>query len=255
MDEILLGAEVPLGSLDTRMAKHHLDLLKFGAGCSAEFGARAASVVRRDARNPGSLRVGPEHLPYDLLGECVAPHLVAANDGPEHVAVHDASGGGPRVDGHLNPGGHRNDPPHAPVLPVEVHDTPPAIPLLYVGHRKRRHLRPPQSAAQEHGDDSAVAQALERRDIRRVQERLRLLERQPVAGVNPATVTVTFNVTTVPTPAALTFTAPDLAGDIVASGGDIVQGVGVSKMGVQDRIQEAYRRPQLLMKAGHQASP
>lgn len=68
------------------------------------------------------------------------------------------------------------------MLPVEVYDAPAAIALLYVAHRKRRHLRPPQGAAKQHGDYGAVAQPLGRRDIRRVEKRLRLFQRQPVAG-------------------------------------------------------------------------
>jgi len=39
----------------------------------------AACVVGRDARNPGSHRVGPEHLPHDFFGEHLASHLIAAN--------------------------------------------------------------------------------------------------------------------------------------------------------------------------------
>jgi hypothetical protein len=34
------------------------------------------------------------------------------------------------------------------------HNAPPAIPLLYVPHRKRRHLGPAQTAAQQHGEDA-----------------------------------------------------------------------------------------------------
>src|ERR1039457_4332559 len=98
MDETLLGAEVPLGSLDTRMAKDHLDLLKFGAGCSAEFGAGAASVVRRDAGDAGSLRVRLKHLPHNFFGKRFALHPAAAVDGAEDEAVHHAGGAGPGVD-------------------------------------------------------------------------------------------------------------------------------------------------------------
>jgi hypothetical protein len=47
------------------------------------------------------------------------------------------------------------------VLPVEVHDAPPAIALLDVRHRERGDLGPPQGAAQEHGDYGAVAGALQ----------------------------------------------------------------------------------------------
>lgn len=35
VDQILLRSEVPLGRLDTGVAKHHLDLLKFPAGGAA----------------------------------------------------------------------------------------------------------------------------------------------------------------------------------------------------------------------------
>jgi len=70
------------------------------------------------------------------------------------------------------------------VLAHEVYDAPPAIPLLDMGHRKRGDLGPAQGAAEQHGDDGAVAQPLERRDVRRVQERLGLPERKPVSGAH-----------------------------------------------------------------------
>src|ERR1035437_8563928 len=67
-----------------------------------------------------------------------------------------------------------------PGLAAQIDDAPPAIALLYVPHRKRRHFGSSQTATEQHGDDGAVAQPLCRRDVRRVQERLRLLQRQPV---------------------------------------------------------------------------
>jgi hypothetical protein len=70
-----------------------------------------------------------------------ASHLIAANDGPEQVAVHDARGGGPGVEGHLNPGRHRNG-PHSAVLPVEVYDAPSSVALLDMHHGERRHFGP-----------------------------------------------------------------------------------------------------------------
>jgi hypothetical protein len=71
------------------------------------------------------------------------------------------------------------------VLPIKVYDAPTAIALLYVLHRKRRDLGSSQSTAEKHGNYCAVAQALGRCDIRRVQERLRLLEQQPVSCAYP----------------------------------------------------------------------
>ena len=156
-----------------------LDLLKFGPGCSAEFRAGAASVVGRDPRDTGRFGVWPEHLPDYLLRQHLALHLVAAMHGPEHVAGHNTGGAGPGVNGHLGPRRHRHG-PHAVVLAHEVHNAPPTIPLLYVADRKRCHLRPPQPATQQHGDYGAVTQPLGRRDIRNVEKRLCLLQRQPV---------------------------------------------------------------------------
>jgi hypothetical protein len=71
------------------------------------------------------------------------------------------------------------------VLAHEIYNTPPAIALLYVGHRKRRRFEPAQRAAEEYGDDGAVAQADQFRSVRRVQERLSLLSIQPIPGADP----------------------------------------------------------------------
>ena len=81
----------------------------------------------------------PEHLPDDPFGQDLALHVVGAICGPEHAAVHNARPGGPGIDCYLDPGRHRHS-PHAPVLPEEIHNAPPAIPLLNVAHRKRRHF-------------------------------------------------------------------------------------------------------------------
>jgi hypothetical protein len=62
----------------------------------------------------------------------------------------------------------------------EINDTPTAVPLLDVSHRKRRHFRPPEPAAQEHRQDSPVTQPFGRGRVRRVQQRLGLLGREPV---------------------------------------------------------------------------
>src|SRR5271157_3265846 len=46
------------------------------------------------------------------------------------------------------------------MLPDEVHDAPPAIALLDVADRERRHFGPPQPATQEDRQDRAVAEPL-----------------------------------------------------------------------------------------------
>src|ERR1022692_3218815 len=90
------------------------------------------------------------------FSDSTSPYLVASVDGPEHVAVYHAGWSGPGIDGHLDPNRHRHR-ADAPVLPVQIHDAPAAIPLLHMRHRERRHFRPAQGAAQEHGDDGPVA--------------------------------------------------------------------------------------------------
>jgi hypothetical protein len=66
------------------------------------------------------------------------------------------------------------------VLPNQVHDAPPAIPLLDVPECECRHFRPAQPAAQKHGEDRAVAKTFRGRDVRRIQQRLSLLDREPI---------------------------------------------------------------------------
>ena len=185
MDQILLGPEVSLGRLHRCMAQQQLDLLQFSTRGPAQLRGSATTVVRRDPRHSGGCRVGPEQLPGHLFGQEVVLHLTTAVDRSEHVAIFYGSGTGPvwsgtgpGIDCNLDPGRHRNR-AHAAVLSNEVHDAPASIVLLYVRHGKRRDLGSSQTATEQHGDDGTVAQPL-RRWVRRVQERLRLLQRQPI---------------------------------------------------------------------------
>ena len=68
------------------------------------------------------------------------------------------------------------------VFADEIDDAPASIPLLYVLERERGNLRPPQPATEKHGEYRAVPEPLRRLDVRRAQERLCLVKRQPVAG-------------------------------------------------------------------------
>jgi hypothetical protein len=58
IDQILLCTEVSLSRLDRRVAQEHLDLLQLAASGPAQFGARPAGVVWRDAGDTGSFN-GP----------------------------------------------------------------------------------------------------------------------------------------------------------------------------------------------------
>ena len=95
------------------------------------------------------------------------------------MAVLHAGPNGPGIHRHLHPvrHGHSAD---TPVLAAQIDDAPPAIALLYVPHRKRRHFGSSQPAAQEDRQDRTVAEALRYAGIRSVQQRLRLPDRKPV---------------------------------------------------------------------------
>ena len=67
MNQILFRTEIPLGRLDTRVAKKQLNLLKFAAGRAAQLRRRAPQIMGRDARYAGGRRVWPQELPHDLL--------------------------------------------------------------------------------------------------------------------------------------------------------------------------------------------
>ena len=62
----------------------------------------------------------------------------------------------------------------------QIDDAPPAVALLKMRERERGHFGSPQPAAQEHGQDGAVAQSPDGRNIRRAQQSLRLPKGQPV---------------------------------------------------------------------------
>ena len=78
LDQILLGPEVPLGSLNRSVAQEQLDLLKFAARCPTQLCARPSKIMRRDSGNANCLGILLQHLPDDLLAEKVAGNAVAA---------------------------------------------------------------------------------------------------------------------------------------------------------------------------------
>ena len=121
--------------------------------------------MRRDTRNTSRCRIPLEQLPDDLFAQAVALRLAGAVHGSEHVSVGDAGRGSPRIGRDLYPRRHRNR-PHPAMLANEVHDAPSSVALLDVGDGERSHLGPPQAAAEEHRQDRAVPQPLDRRGVR-----------------------------------------------------------------------------------------
>jgi hypothetical protein len=71
------------------------------------------------------------------------------------------------------------------MLSAKIHDAPSSVALLDVGDCERSHLGPPQAATEEHRQDCAVPQPLDRGGVRGVQQRLGLLDREPVAQADP----------------------------------------------------------------------
>src|ERR1035438_5824198 len=134
-------------------------------------------------RNTSRCRIPLEQLPNDLLTEADPLHPTGAVHGPEYETVSDAGGGRPGIHCYLHPRRHRYR-PHTAVLSHQVHDAPTPVALLDVGDSERRHLGPPQPAAEEHREDSPVAEALGCGGIRGIQQRLRLPNREPVTETN-----------------------------------------------------------------------
>lgn len=167
MNEVLLGSEVPLGRLDGSVTKEHLDLLEFAASSAAQFCARAAQVMRCEAGNTDLGRLLAEHLPDDLLAKAVAGNTVAAAHRTEHLPIGDSGGCRPSVNRDFHPVRHRSR-ADSTVLADEVDNAPAAIPLLDVRERERCHFRSAQSAAEQHSEYGAVAQAAQRRNVGRV---------------------------------------------------------------------------------------
>src|ERR1019366_2280916 len=117
----------------------------------------APQVMRCDPRNSSRCSVPLEQLPDNLFAQTDALRLAGAVHRSEHISVGDPGRGSPRINRHLHPRRHR-DRPHAAMLPHEVHDAPPTVALLDVAYRQGCHLRTSQTAAQEYGQDRAVAE-------------------------------------------------------------------------------------------------
>src|SRR6266404_2182059 len=179
MDQILSRAQIPLCSLNRRVAEQKLDLLKLAAGSSAKLGARASQVVGCDAGNANCRGILPEHLPDDLLAQAFACYAARAVHRAEYVTINDSSARRPCVNRHFHPRRHRRG-PNPTVLSDEVNDAPPSVTLLDMSERERRHLRSSQPAAEEDGKNGTIAQPANRRDVGRAEESLRLALRQPV---------------------------------------------------------------------------
>jgi hypothetical protein len=70
------------------------------------------------------------------------------------------------------------------MLSDEIDDAPPAVPLLDVRERERRHFRSPQPTSEKDRQDGPITQSADCGDVGRAQQRLRLPLRQPVTDAD-----------------------------------------------------------------------
>lgn len=109
-----------------------------------------------DAWNPSGLCILPEHLPYCLFTQAFARNSVGAIHRTEDVAIGHVGPGSPGIDRHLDPVWHR-DGPYAAVLANEVDDAPASVPLLHMRESHRGHFGSPETAAEQHCENRAIA--------------------------------------------------------------------------------------------------
>ena len=126
-----------------------------------------------DTRDPCYVGVGFDKLPADLFAQHFACDSVSAVYRTEDVTFCHVGWRCPRIDGHLHPGRQRCG-ADSTVLADQIKDAPAAIALLQVRESERGYLGAPQAAAEQNGENGAVAQSPECRDIRCAQQRLRL---------------------------------------------------------------------------------
>ena len=226
--QVELDTQVALGGLNRLVAQAELDLLEAGAALERQLGERPPAVVRRhvelERRGVGEDDVGDRvraHAP--AVGQVVAPAQRA-----KHAAVGEAGQQRPAVDQHPGPGRHRHR-AHAVALADDVDDGPAAVALLQVAERERGQLAAAQAAAEQHGQDGLVAHALEGGGVRRIQQRLGLGLRQPVADACPGRLD----------PFDLADTSGQLGVDQVVVGGFLGQGADGAQALVDRRRRQA----------------
>jgi hypothetical protein len=156
VSEILFRAKIPLGRLDGSVAEQHLYLLQFAGGGAAQLRACASKVVRRNAGNTDLGGIASEHLPNDLFAQALASNGSPAAHRAENMTDAHVGDRSPRVDRHLHPGRHRRGANPA-VFSDNIDNAPATVALLNMCERQRGHFRPPQSAAEEDGEDGAIA--------------------------------------------------------------------------------------------------
>jgi hypothetical protein len=85
--QILLRAQIALCCLDGRMPQQHLDLLQLTTRRTAQLRTGAAAILRRDSGHAALGGIGPDKLPYQLLGQGSLVNFAATVYGSEDWAL------------------------------------------------------------------------------------------------------------------------------------------------------------------------
>ena len=150
------------------MPEQKLYLLQLSASSPAQLRAAPPQVVGSDARNTGRGRILLEELPNDLLAHAGNLNPISSVHPAQDRSFGETGRGSPGINGALDPRRHRNR-AHAPVLSNEIDDAPAIVPLLDMPKCQGSDLGPPQAAAKQNRQHRAVAQALLRGRVGRIQ--------------------------------------------------------------------------------------
>src|SRR5579872_1622807 len=177
--QILSEAEIAFRRADRGVAEGDLNLLERGAAVACQTGVGSAQIVRSEAQTePGSIR--HDDLIDSLSADAVSDQVIGLIDGTEQPPLANAGGCEPDLQAGPSPAWNGNR-TRAVVFAYQVHDDPAAVAFLELLDGKRSQLIPSQSGADEQGEQSLVAPALQRGKIWSVEQALYLFESQPVA--------------------------------------------------------------------------
>ena len=162
------------------MTQQQLDLLQIATGPPAQLRTGPPQVVGRELAELGLPGIADHQPPNDLfVQDAGSLHHAGLGDGPKETALGDPRRGGPSIDPGLDPSRHGNG-PDAAALAQEIREHPAGPPLLQVFAFETQKLCATEAAADEQGEDSAIAFAGQGLWIGGIKEVVGLLFGQPV---------------------------------------------------------------------------
>ena len=160
------------------MPQQKLDLLKLTARGVAQPGARAATVMGRQAGYAGAR--GLHHVPDHLFGKAIAPDRTPSRDATEDSSFGNRRSRQPAVHRGLDPIGHR-DGADVGGFAHQIHNGPMVFALLQAIQPQVGHLGSAQSAADQECKNRPIPPSVEGVDLWGSQKGTALLRGQPVS--------------------------------------------------------------------------